>query len=147
MPRPALAAPFYRTLQPRSQYQAMVIINALFGCLVETGYLAGVLSISRQHARRSRPRIARYLDRELWTDVRLYIDSLPKETPRERERYLGCRVVRLRCSISVACVFRRSAAIRWAAFSAGATPTVMSAGGSRRSARATRNGWHPPPRK
>ncbi|MBB5407459.1 hypothetical protein HDG34_001391 [Paraburkholderia sp. HC6.4b] len=33
--------PFYRTLRPSSQYQAMVIINALFAWLVEAGYPAG----------------------------------------------------------------------------------------------------------
>ncbi|MFM0008051.1 integrase, partial [Paraburkholderia dipogonis] len=84
--------PFYKTLRPSSQYQAMVIINALFAWLVEAGYLAGnPLSLSRQRARRSKPRITRYLDRELWQDVKLYIDSLPKDTPRERERYLRAR--------------------------------------------------------
>ncbi|MFM0515050.1 tyrosine-type recombinase/integrase [Paraburkholderia sp. RL17-373-BIF-A] len=84
--------PFYRTLGPSSQYQAMVIINALFAWLVEAGYLAGnPLSLSRQRARRSKPRITRYLDRELWQEVKLYIDSLPKDTPRERERYLRAR--------------------------------------------------------
>lgn len=84
--------PFYRTLRPSSQYQAMVIINALFAWLVEAGYLAGnPLSLSRQRARRSKPRITRYLDRELWQEVKLYIDSLPKDTPRERERYLRAR--------------------------------------------------------
>jgi len=84
--------PFYSTLRPSSQYQAMVIINALFAWLVEAGYLAGnPLSLSRQRARRSKPRITRYLDRELWNEVKLHIDSLPKDTPRERERYLRAR--------------------------------------------------------
>ncbi|MDI7048073.1 integrase, partial [Escherichia coli] len=32
-----------------------------------------------------------YLDRELWNEVKLHIDSLPKDTPRERERYLRAR--------------------------------------------------------
>ncbi|WP_090811891.1 tyrosine-type recombinase/integrase [Paraburkholderia tuberum] len=83
---------FYRTLRPSSQYQAMVIINALFAWLVEAGYLAGnPLSLSRQRIRRSKPRITRYLDHELWHEVKLHIDSLPKDTPRERERYLRAR--------------------------------------------------------
>jgi hypothetical protein len=73
----------------------MVIINTLFAWLVEAGYLAGdPLSLSRQRARRSKPRITRYLDRELWQEVKQYIDSLPKDTPRERERYLRARLVR-----------------------------------------------------
>ncbi len=84
--------PFYRTLRPSSQYQAMVIVNALFAWLVEAGYLAGnPLSLSRQRARRTKPRITRYLDPELWQEVKLHIDSLPKDTPRERERYLRAR--------------------------------------------------------
>jgi hypothetical protein len=70
----------------------MVIINALFAWLVEAGYLAGnPLSLSRQRNRRTKPRITRDLDRELWQEVKLYIDSLPKDTPRERERYLRAR--------------------------------------------------------
>jgi integrase/recombinase XerD len=70
----------------------MVILNALFAWLVEAGYLAGnPLSLSRQRARRSKPRITRYLDLELWQEVKRYIDSLPKDTPRERERYLRAR--------------------------------------------------------
>ena len=78
--------------RPSSQRQAMVIINALFAWLVEAGYLAGnPLSLSRQRARRTKPRITRYLDRELWQEVKLHIDSLPKDTPRERERYLRAR--------------------------------------------------------
>lgn len=84
--------PFYGALAASSQRQAMVIINALFAWLVEAGYLAGnPLSLSRQRTHRSKPRITRYLDRELWQEVKLHIDSLSKDTPRERERYLRAR--------------------------------------------------------
>ncbi|NYH14224.1 integrase [Paraburkholderia bryophila] len=84
--------PFYGALAASSQRQAMVIINALFAWLVEAGYLAGnPLSLSRQRTHRTKPRITRYLDRELWQEVKLHIDSLPKDTPRERERYLRAR--------------------------------------------------------
>lgn len=70
----------------------MVIINALFAWLVEAGYVGGnPLSLSRQRTRLAKPRIARYLDRELWHEVKAYIDSLPKDTPRERECYLRAR--------------------------------------------------------
>jgi len=83
---------FYKTLRPSSQYQSMVIINALFTWLAEAGHLAGnPLSMSRQRARRSKPRITRYLDREPWNEVKLHIESLPKDTPRERELYLRAR--------------------------------------------------------
>jgi integrase/recombinase XerD len=40
----------------------MVILNVMFAWLVEAGYLAGIpLSLSRQHARRAKPRITLYL--------------------------------------------------------------------------------------
>jgi integrase/recombinase XerD len=84
--------PFYGALAASSQRQAMIILNALFAWLVQAGYLAGnPLSLSRQRSRRAKPRITRYLDRELWNEVKLHIDSLPKDTPRERERYLRAR--------------------------------------------------------
>ena len=70
----------------------MVIINTLFAWLMEAGYLAGnPLSLSRQRARRTKPRITRHLDRELWSEVKMYIDSLPKDSPRDHERYLRAR--------------------------------------------------------
>ncbi|WP_120291969.1 tyrosine-type recombinase/integrase [Paraburkholderia sp. BL23I1N1] len=84
--------PFYGALAASSQRQAMVILNALFAWLVYAGYLAGnPLSLSRQRARRTAPRITRYLERDLWQEVKVYIDSLPRETGRERERYLRAR--------------------------------------------------------
>lgn len=70
----------------------MVILNALFAWLVDAGYLAGnPLSLSRQRARRAAPRITRYLERDLWQEVKVYIDTLPRETGRERERYFRAR--------------------------------------------------------
>ncbi|XUW90477.1 hypothetical protein OH764_26250 [Burkholderia sp. M6-3] len=39
----------------------------------------------------TKPRITRDLDRELWNEVKLHIDSLPKDSPHERERYLCAR--------------------------------------------------------
>lgn len=84
--------PFYQALRPSSQYQAVAFINAMFAWLVQAAYLAGnPLSPARQRTRRAKPRITRYLDRELWHEVKLHIDSLPKDTPRERERYLRAR--------------------------------------------------------
>ena len=80
--------PFYGPLSAASQRQAMVILNALFSWLVSAGYLAGnPLSLSRQRARRAPPRITRYLERELWDEVKAYVDSLPRETEREREHH------------------------------------------------------------
>lgn len=80
--------PFYGPLSPTSQRQAMVILNALFSWLVSAGYLAGnPLSLSRQRARRAQPRITRYLERDLWSEVKAYVDSLPRENAREREHH------------------------------------------------------------
>ncbi len=84
--------PFHGPLAPTSQRQAIVIVNALFAWLVEAGYLAGnPLSLSRQRARRAAPRVTRFLERDLWQEVKVYIDSLPRETDRERERYWRAR--------------------------------------------------------
>jgi integrase/recombinase XerD len=40
---------------------------------------------------RQAPRIERYLDDEMWGEVKASIDALPRDTPRERERYLRLR--------------------------------------------------------
>ena len=69
----------------------MVILNVMFAWLVQAGYLAGnPLSLSRQRARKTPPRITRYLDPGLWQEVKVYIESMPRETARERFHY--CRV-------------------------------------------------------
>ncbi|MFD1559336.1 tyrosine-type recombinase/integrase [Paraburkholderia silviterrae] len=84
--------PFYGPLSAASQRQAMVILNALFSWLVSAGYLAGnPLSLSRQRSRRAQPRITRYLERELWEDVKAYVESLPRESERQRERHSRAR--------------------------------------------------------
>jgi integrase/recombinase XerD len=83
--------PFYGPLAPASQRQAMVILNVMFAWLVQAGYLAGnPLSLSRQRARKTPPRITRYLDPGLWQEVKSYIEAMPRETARERFHY--CRV-------------------------------------------------------
>ncbi|AEA66107.1 tyrosine-type recombinase/integrase [Burkholderia gladioli] len=80
--------PFHGPLAASSQRQAMVILNALFSWLVGAGYLAGnPLSLSRQRTRRVAPRVTRFLERDLWQEVKFYIDSLPRDTDRERARY------------------------------------------------------------
>ncbi|MGF6604704.1 integrase/recombinase XerD [Paraburkholderia sp. GAS448] len=84
--------PFHGPLAATSQRQAMVILNVLFAWLVEAGYLAGnPLSLSRQRARRAAPRVTRLLERELWQEVKTYIDAMPRETDRERERHFRAR--------------------------------------------------------
>jgi site-specific recombinase XerD len=84
--------PFAGPLSPASQRQSVIILNALFSWLVHAGYLAGnPLSLSRQRARKARPRVTRYLEDELWTEVKLTVDAMPKETVREREHHLRVR--------------------------------------------------------
>jgi len=84
--------PFAGPLSVSSQRQAGIILASMFSWLVSAGYLAGnPLSLSRQRGRARAPRIERYLDDELWLEVKATIDAMPRETPRERERYLRLR--------------------------------------------------------
>lgn len=84
--------PFYGPLSVSSQRQAMIILNVMFAWLVEAGYLAGnPLSLSRHRARRAKPRITRYLDPDLWQEVKTYIEGMPKHTDRERAHYFRVR--------------------------------------------------------
>lgn len=84
--------PFAGSLAPTSQRQAIVILNTLFSWLVNAGYLAGnPLSLSRQRQRKAKPRITRFLDDELWQEVKITIDTMPKETDREREHFFRVR--------------------------------------------------------
>jgi integrase/recombinase XerD len=92
--------PFAGPLSASSQRQAGVILNALFSWLVNAGYLAGnPLALSRERKRRAPPRVTRYLDDELWTEVKATVDSLPRETPREREHYFRLRWVVTLCYV------------------------------------------------
>lgn len=84
--------PFAGPLSLTSQRQSIVILNTLFSWLVNAGYLAGnPLALSRQRARKAKPRITRYIEEDLWQEVKLTIDLLPKETDREREHYFRLR--------------------------------------------------------
>ena len=84
--------PFAGPLAPTSQRQAIVILNTLFSWLVNAGYLAGnPLSLSRQRQRKAKPRITRFLDEELWREVKVSIETMPRETDREREHYFRVR--------------------------------------------------------
>ncbi|MGX9936494.1 tyrosine-type recombinase/integrase [Advenella kashmirensis] len=84
--------PFAGPLAPTSQRQAIIILNSMFSWLVAAGYLVGnPLSLSRRKSQNAKPRITRYLDDELWMQVKLTILSLPRETNREREHYFRLR--------------------------------------------------------
>lgn len=84
--------PFAGPLAPTSRRQAIIILNGMFSWLVTAGYLAGnPLSLSRQRARKAKPRVTRYLDDEAWSEVKLAIDALPRDSEREREHYFRLR--------------------------------------------------------
>ena len=80
--------PFAGPLSPTSQRQAVVILNAMFSWLVNAGYLAGnPLSLSRHRQRKAKPRVTRFLDEDLWNEIKRVIECMPRETNREREHY------------------------------------------------------------
>jgi integrase/recombinase XerD len=84
--------PFAGPLSPASQRQAFVILNTLFAWLVNAGYLAGnPLSLSRQRARKAKPRVTRFLEDDLWQAIKTSIDAMPRNTAREREHYARVR--------------------------------------------------------
>ncbi len=84
--------PFAGPLAPTSQRQAIIILNTMFSWLVNAGYLAGnPLSLSRQRQRKAKPRITRFLDDQLWAEVKTTIETMPRETDREREHYFRVR--------------------------------------------------------
>jgi site-specific recombinase XerD len=84
--------PFAGPLSPTSQRQAIVILNGMFSWLVNAGYLAGnPLSLSRNRQRKAKPRVTRFLDEDLWKEVKITIESMPRETNREREHYQRVR--------------------------------------------------------
>lgn len=84
--------PFYGPLSPASQRQAMVILNVMFSWLVHAGYLGGnPLALTRHRAARKAPRVVRYLDPELWDDVKRSIESMPRNSGRERAHHQRVR--------------------------------------------------------
>jgi integrase/recombinase XerD len=84
--------PFAGPLSATSRRQAIIILNTLFTWLVSANYLASnPLALSRQRARKAKPRITRYLDESLWNEVKITIESLPSETPRDRMHHLRVR--------------------------------------------------------
>lgn len=84
--------PFSGPLSPVSVRQAMVTINAMLSWLVQAGYLAGnPLSLSRQRTRAPAPRVVRFLEPELWEQVRTTIMAMPQDTPRQAAVYWRSR--------------------------------------------------------
>jgi len=84
--------PFAGPLSSASRRQAAVLLNSLFSWLVNAGYLAGnPLALSRERRRPTISRIKRYLESELWQEVKITVEAMPKESQREREHYLRVR--------------------------------------------------------
>ncbi len=84
--------PFAGPLSAASQRQSAVILNALFSWLVNAGYLAGnPLALSRERKRRGPARVTRYVEDDIWAEIKAGIDALPRDTPRDREHYYRLR--------------------------------------------------------
>lgn len=84
--------PFNGPLSPASQRQALVILNGLFTWLVDAGYLRGnPMALLRQRAKRSAPRVTRYLSLSLWDEVKGFVAQLPQETAAQQAYYARCR--------------------------------------------------------
>lgn len=84
--------PFNGPLSPASQRQALIILNAMFTWLVNAGYLRGnPMALLRQRAKRSAPRVTRYLSTSLWDEVKVFVEQLPRETADERAYYARSR--------------------------------------------------------
>jgi integrase len=84
--------PFNGPLSAASQRQARVILNGMFTWLVDAGYLRGnPMALLRQRAKRSAPRVTRYLSVSLWDEVKHFVAQLPQETTAQRAYYARCR--------------------------------------------------------
>lgn len=83
--------PFNGPLSQDSIAHAITIINALFNYLVEAGYLSGnPLGLMRRKLAKkcvSEDKVERYLEKNCWDAVLTYIESLPRERPRQIQRY------------------------------------------------------------
>ncbi len=77
--------PFAGPLSPASARLALTVVNSLFSWLVEAGYLEGnPLALTRRRGTQAQPRVIRFLDEELWDQVKQSIVAMPEETLREK---------------------------------------------------------------
>ncbi|MCG5076573.1 tyrosine-type recombinase/integrase [Paraburkholderia tagetis] len=77
--------PFAGRLEPASIRQAVVILDSLFGWLVEAGYLRGnPLGLLRQRRRRPARRVTRYLPAVMWQHVKDYVAAMPEQEPQQQ---------------------------------------------------------------
>lgn len=84
--------PFTGALSASSQRQAMLILNGMFNWLYRAGYLASnpwvFLKVPKA---KQEGRLIRFLEDDLWVEVKLAIETMPKEAHREREHYSRAR--------------------------------------------------------
>lgn len=80
--------PFASKLEPVSVKQAVLILNSMFGWLVEAGYLRGnPLGLLRQRRRRPAQHVTRYLPAVMWQHVKDYVAAMPADSPtQQREK-------------------------------------------------------------
>ena len=85
--------PFAGPLSPASQRQAMVVLNSMLSWLVQAGYLAGnPLALSRSRRKTpAAPRVVRFLEEDLWAEVRVTIASMPRDSTREQATHARAR--------------------------------------------------------
>ncbi|HJH24069.1 MAG TPA: tyrosine-type recombinase/integrase [Paenalcaligenes hominis] len=84
--------PFAGPLSASSIRQALTVLNSMYSWLVSAGYLAAnPLAVLRGARTAPAKRMQRYLDMELWEQVKQCIEHLPQETQREKEHYYRYR--------------------------------------------------------
>lgn len=84
--------PFASQLEPASVKQAVVILDSMFGWLVESGYLRGnPLGLLRQRRRRPAQRVTRYLPAVMWQHVKDYVASMPLGNVAEQRYHARAR--------------------------------------------------------
>ncbi len=85
--------PLAGPLSPASQRQAMVVLNSMLSWLVQAGYLAGnPLALSRNRRKSpTAPRVERFLEEDLWAEVRTTVASMPRDSTREKATHARAR--------------------------------------------------------
>lgn len=105
-------------LSPASCRQAIGIVSGLFSYLVNAGYLAGnPWALKRRRAKqRGRPAVERYLDQQLWALLLSFVETEPRSSTRDQQRYERDRWV-LRLLYSTALRAAEAADVRAGDFS------------------------------
>lgn len=84
--------PFASKLESPSIKQAVVILNSMFGWLVESGYLRGnPLGLLRQRRRRPAQRVERFLPTVMWQHVKEYVAAMPQGNLTEQRDHARAR--------------------------------------------------------